>query len=196
MIPTLEELRKSLLTTPEVSIDQPPSSNYQFQTTSAHVHKSAPPSRPDRRQPPAAPPIHHPFAQLLEDDPFAELRAELERAAADIQDAGADVEAAKPPVDVAEAVALVFGSSAAYEEHLARLADASQSIRRVNRIAEQVFEPLKIFRDKVTLGEHLFALSKSLESAKALHAHLVSLARAFDAAEELESELNKLARRV
>lgn len=236
MIPTLEELRKSLLPTPEVSLDRPPS-NDKFQTTSTHVRESLPPRRSDRRQAPAASSIQHPFARLLEDDPFADLRADLEQATADVENAREDVKALQPPSDVAEAVALVFDSPVKYEEHLALLAAASKSIQRVNRIAGQVFEPLKAFRDRVqqlrvsyeasapnesetvfrrrlarllppdkpiqtfdrtavTFGEHLFALSKSLESAKILHEHLVSLARTFDAARALEVELENLARRV
>lgn len=245
MIPTLEDLRKSLLQTPEVSLGQPPAKDKfhqppakdKFQTTSSRASKSVLANRPDRRQPPTAPPIHHPFAQLLEDDPFADLRADLEQTTADIENAREDVRASQPPSDVAQAVALVFGSPSKYEEHLALLAEASKSMQRVNRIAGQVFEPLKIFRDRVqqlrvsyeasapnepesvfrrrlarmlppdkpiqtfdrtavTFGNHLFALSKSLECAKALHEHLVSLARTFDAARALEVELERLARSV
>jgi hypothetical protein len=236
MIPSLEELRRSLLSTPEVHLEQAPSDDYRFQTTAARIRKSAPSTASEKLEPRAAQPVHNPFAQLLDDDdPFAELRANLEQAATDIENVREEAEALKPPADIEEAVALVFGSSVAYEEHLARLADASRSIRRLDRIAREVFEPLKIFRDKVqrlrisyeaaapnepetvfrrrlarllppdkpiqtfdrtavTFGEHLSALSTSLELAKTLHAHLVSLARTFDAAETLESELKRMSR--
>jgi hypothetical protein len=221
MIPTLEELRKRLLPTPEIPIDQPPSDKYKFQTTSSRTYRSLPPDSPETSQPRFPEPNQNPFAQLLEDDdPFAEIRAELERAAADIEDAKADVKAADPPLDSKnlETVALVFGSPAVYEEHLARLADASRAIRKLGRVADGVFEPLKIFRDKVQrlrvsyeaaapsepatvfrrrLGR-LLPPEKELETfdrtAVTFGGHLFELSRSLESAKALHARLVSLAR--
>ncbi len=221
MIPSLEELRKSLLlAAPELAPDP------------AALRK--------RRLFTAAPPLSGRSQVLRQsgavpvEDAGADSQqaAKVELADAPISRAVEEVEPAEPQPDddLVEAVAAVFDSAGGYREHLARLADASESIRRLSREADKVLGPLKSFRDQMeqllrsyeldpaiepvgafrrgfetlarlarrgerveaTFGGHLFELSRSLEAARTLHARMLKLAEMFHMAGALQAQLCEL----
>jgi hypothetical protein len=151
MIPTLDELRKTLLATPGVppgrSRKQPALANSNRATGRRLSERSKPlqqSNTPANQQPPSQ--THQGDASALEN-----AVADAEHTEAEIELAEAEIEVTDPQPDdeLVQAVAAVFDSAGGYREHLARLADASKSIRRLSQAADRVLEPLRSLRNQV-----------------------------------------------
>jgi hypothetical protein len=168
MIPSLEELRKKLLATPE-PLPADPQALKRPTFGSTGRGRTPPVYNASRRPQPLGTPIgHQRIAPIrtseteVDNEPLCgEETIYLGDAGAgrhsDIEAEAASIAGPEEAVEIAEfqshdqlveAAAAFFGSAGEYREHLRQLAVASRSVLRLSRVADKALEPLKAFRDQ------------------------------------------------
>src|ERR1700730_18617742 len=103
-----------------------------------------------------------------------------------LQYVGETADPAKSRYQLAQAVTKVFETTKQYQDRLADLANAIDTIEQIAQSATRAFEPIRAFRDQMQ------KLSSTFEPMRAFQAQLTKLANTFDAVGELQGQFLEL----